>query len=94
MQLSNTAWTLIATSPTLLEMQNVGEVRIAYAYGSALPQSDVPLDPNYIALETDAHFILNTGSEPYRYSGAALGTNVYGRALGPKAGRLALRKAP
>lgn len=88
MNLPNDQWTLIATSPTLLEMQNTGKTRIAYAFAASLP------GPTDINLETDEHFILAPGSEPYIYRGAALGTNVYGRNLGPGTGQLALRKAP
>ena len=88
MQLENDEWLLIATSPTLLEMQNTGVTRIAYVFAASLPA------PGDIVLESDEHFVLHPGSEPYIYRGAALGTNVYGRSLGAKAGQLSLRKAP
>lgn len=97
MELSNTAWSLIAANTTTtLEMQNTGTTRIAYVYGSDLPQSDNPANPNYVALDTDDHFILAPGMEPFAYRGGAtaIGSNVYGRSLGPKPGQLALRRIP
>lgn len=87
MILPNNVWQLIATNPTLLEMQNTGTTRIAYTFAGALP------GPEAIELDSDAHFVMNPGSEPYIYRGAALGTNVYGRSLGAKSGDLALRTA-
>lgn len=88
MQLPNNAWTLVATAPTLLEMQNVGVSRIAYVFAASLP------GPTAIALDSDEHFILGPGSPPYVYRGAALGLNCYARALGPKTGLLTVNKAP
>jgi len=93
MQVPNTSWVLVAANPTLLEMQNVDSVRIAYAYAATLPQSEFD-DPTFIGLETDDHFILGPGHPPYRHSGSALGTNVYARALGPRAANLAVRSIP
>lgn len=95
MIVSNITWTRVGgPGPALLTMQNVGYVRIAYVVqGNAddPPQSDDDVEPQYVGLDTDDHFILAPGSEPVTFDYLATESlSVYARALGPKDGALAV----
>lgn len=90
MNVSNTAWQLagVGSDPVLI-LQNVGDTRIAYFIGTALPQSDDENAANYVALETGDHGILYTGLNPTTIASLDDSLeNFYVRSLGPKSGLL------
>ena len=86
MDVANDEWLLAgAGSDASLVIQNVGDTRIGFVFGTSKPADDG------INLETDEHFVLNPGTEPITITDLdTYSRNVYVRSLGPKTGQLAV----
>lgn len=86
MQVLNSSWQLagIAT-PSTLFVQNTGIPRIAYVFAAAQPAA------NAIVLDSGAHFVLLSGSDPLSLTNLKTeGTSMYVRALGSISGELSV----
>ena len=95
MQIPKDSWVRVdGASPALLILQNVGVSRIAYVIrpnAEAAPQSENSGGARYVALDSDAHFIMAPGSEPVTMTFLATETAaVWARSLGAKVGALAV----
>lgn len=86
MDVPNDEWVLAGDgSDDSLVMQNVGDTRIGFVFGTAKP-ADAGIN-----LETDEHFVLLPGSDALTITDlATYSRNVYVRSLGPKVGQLAV----
>lgn len=86
MQVTNASWQLVGdATPTTLLVQNTGHVRIAYVFAASAPAVDA------YDLDKDEHFIFNPDHPTLSFGNLATeGLSMYARALGPKAGYLAV----
>jgi hypothetical protein len=86
MQVANDSWQLVGNAAaTLLTFQNVGVSRIAYVFAATQPAAGA------IALDSDAHFLADSGMIPVVVSNLKTASlNMYARNLGPGNGLLAV----
>lgn len=80
MELAINEWHKVAGPDACIEVRNTGVVPVAYCFCKGKPQSEQINAENYVALNSDDHYLLGIDTEPLACGKP--GYSLYARPLG------------